>query len=80
MDKLDFLRRDLEDLHDQGLAATIRTLEGPQGAWLEVGGRRVLNFCSNNYLGLANDPELVAAAQHALDRYGVGPGAVRTIA
>ena len=43
-------------------------------------GRRVLNFCSNNYLGLANHPHLVAAAHAALDRYGVGPGAVRTIA
>ena len=42
--------------------------------------KRQLNFCSNNYLGLANDPLLVAAAKEAMDRYGVGPGAVRTIA
>jgi glycine C-acetyltransferase len=45
-----------------------------------VDGKRALNFCSNNYLGLANHPKLVKAAKEAIDRYGVGPGAVRTIA
>ena len=72
-DLIDGLRRD-------GLFNEIRTLEGPQGATITVGGREVLNFCSNNYLGLANDPRLIAAAKDALDNYGVGPGAVRTIA
>jgi glycine C-acetyltransferase len=79
-DKLAFLTDELQGLHDQGLFNTIRHIGSPQGAWLEVDGRRVLNYCSNNYLGLANDPRLVAAAKNALDRYGVGPGAVRTIA
>ena len=79
-DKLSFLAEELEALRSGGLMATIREIDGPQGAWLEVDGRRVLNFCSNNYLGLANDPRLVAAAKAALDRHGVGPGAVRTIA
>ncbi len=79
-DKLAFLDGELQALRDQGLYNTIRHLDGPQGAWLTVDGRRVLNFCSNNYLGLANDPRLVAAAKAALDRYGIGPGAVRTIA
>jgi len=79
-DKLAFLREELDALRDQGLYTTIRHIEGPQGAWLTVDGREVLNFCSNNYLGLADDPRLVSAAKRALDRYGVGPGAVRTIA
>jgi glycine C-acetyltransferase len=78
--KLDYLVAQLDDLKAKGLYTTIRTLDSAQGAWLEIEGRRVLNFCSNNYLGLANDPELVAAAGAAMDRYGVGPGAVRTIA
>ncbi|MCB2223005.1 MAG: glycine C-acetyltransferase [Actinobacteria bacterium] len=76
----DFLDEELAALREQGLYNTIRHLEGPQGASLSIGGRSVLNFCSNNYLGLANDPRMVAAATAALERYGVGPGAVRTIA
>jgi len=78
--KLDYLVEQLDELRRKGLYTTIRTLEGPQGAWLTIDGRRVLNFCSNNYLGLASDPELIAAAKMAMDRYGLGPGAVRTIA
>jgi len=62
------------------LFTAIRTLSSPQGAWLDVDGRRVLNFCSNNYLGLANHPHLRNAAQRAIETHGVGPGAVRTIA
>ncbi len=80
MDKLGFLDDEIQALRDQGLYNTVRTLDGPQGAWLTVDGKRVLNFCSNNYLGLANDARLVGAAKEALDRYGIGPGAVRTIA
>ncbi len=78
--KLDYLVEQLDELRDKGLYTTIRTLDSPQGAWLEIEGRRVLNFCSNNYLGFASDPELIEAAKSAMDRYGVGPGAVRTIA
>lgn len=80
MARLDWIKDELKSLQDAGLYMRIRTLGSPQGAWLEVDGRRVLNFCSNNYLGLANHPQLVAAARQALERYGVGPGAVRTIA
>ncbi len=80
MDKVGYLRERLAELHAEGLYNTIRHIDSPQGPWLVVDGKRVLNFCSNNYLGLASDPRLVAAAKAALDRYGIGPGAVRTIA
>jgi glycine C-acetyltransferase len=80
LDRLGFLAEQLDDLGRDGLLNTIREIASPQGAWLTVDGRRVLNFCSNNYLGLADDPRLVAAARAALEQYGVGPGAVRSIA
>ncbi len=79
-DRLDWIQKELDGLKEAGLYNRIRTLSSPQGAWLVVDGKRVLNFCSNNYLGMANNPRLVAAAKQALDTYGVGPGAVRTIA
>ncbi len=78
--KLQWIEDELQALHESGLYNHIRTLSSPQGAWLVVDGKRVLNFCSNNYLGLANHPRLVQAAKEAIDRYGVGPAAVRTIA
>ncbi len=77
---LDWITTELNNLREAGLYNQIRTLESPQGAWLIVDGRKTLNFCSNNYLGLANHPRLVKAAKEALDKYGVGPGAVRSIA
>jgi glycine C-acetyltransferase len=79
-DKLQWIQDELNNLKESGLYNRIRTLSSPQGAWLIVDGRRVLNFCSNNYLGLANHPRLVEAAQKAVQKYGVGPAAVRTIA
>lgn len=78
--RLAWIQDELETLKASGLYNTIRTISSAQGAWLEVDGRRVLNFCSNNYLGLANHPRLVAAAREVLTRYGVGPAAVRSIA
>ena len=80
MDKLEFLRRELESLREQSLFNEIRTIEGPQGAWIMVNGKKVLNLCSNNYLGFANHAELKEASKKDVDEYGVGPGAVRTIA
>jgi glycine C-acetyltransferase len=71
---------ELSRLRKEGLYTTIRTLSSPQGAWLIVDGKQVLNFCSNNYLGLANHPRVVQAAKQAIDQYGIGPAAVRTIA
>jgi len=76
---LDWLQEELQALGDAGLYNNIRTISSPQGAWLKIEGRRVLNFCSNNYLGLANHPRLVEAAKKAIDQYGIGPGAVRII-
>jgi len=80
MSKTDWITQELESLKTQGLYNRIRTIGSPQGAWLVVDGKKVLNFCSNNYLGLANHPKLVAAAKKIIDEMGVGPAAVRTIA
>ncbi len=78
--RLEWIQQEIDSLKAAGLYNNIRTLNSPQGAWLVVDGKKVLNFCSNNYLGLANHPKLVEAAGNALRRYGVGPGAVRSIA
>ncbi len=78
--RFDWIQKELKSLKNNGLYNNIRTLGSAQGAWLTVDGKQVLNFCSNNYLGLANHPRLVEYAKKALDEYGIGPGAVRTIA
>ncbi len=79
-DRLSWIDDELEALKAAGTYKTIRTLSTPQGAWLVVDGKKVLNFCSNNYLGLANHPHMVKVAHEAIEKYGVGPGAVRPIA
>jgi len=79
-DELTWIEDERRALHEQGLYNTIRTIGSAQGAWLVVDGRRVLNFCSNNYLGFANHPRLKEAATRAIEKYGVGPAAVRRIA
>ena len=80
IDKLQFIADERARLEREGLLISIRTIESPQGAWIQVDGKRVLNLCSNNYLGFANHPSLKTAAQKAIDEFGVGPAAVRTIA
>ncbi len=80
MSKLDFLTAEIQSLKEQGLFINIRTIESAVGAWIQVDGKRVLNLCTNNYLGFANHPQLKDAAKAAIDRYGVGPAAVRSIA
>jgi glycine C-acetyltransferase len=80
MGKLDFIREELKALESEGLYVNIRTIESPQDAWIVVDGQRVLNMCSNNYLGFANHTKLRAAAKAAIDNFGVGPAAVRSIA
>lgn len=77
---IDWINDELKSLKEAGLYNRIRTIGSAQGAWLIVDGKKVLNFCSNNYLGLANHPKVVQAAKDAVDKYGIGPAAVRTIA
>lgn len=75
----DLLHVQLEDLKAKGLFKTERLLQSPQGPVLRVGDREVLNFCANNYLGLANHPAVVEAAHEGLRRYGYGLSSVRFI-
>jgi glycine C-acetyltransferase len=75
----DALRSQLDDLRQRGLYKRERLLLGPQGSAIRVGERDVINFCANNYLGLANHPAVVAAAQEGLRRYGYGMASVRFI-
>lgn len=80
MSKLNWIDEEIVNLKEQGLYNHIRTIESPMDAWVTINGRRMLNFCANNYLGLANHPRIKQAAKDGIDQYGVGPGAVRTIA
>jgi glycine C-acetyltransferase len=74
------IRAELDQIRVDGLFKTERVIVSPQGASIRVeDGAEVLNFCANNYLGLADDPRLVAAAKEALDRWGYGLASVRFI-
>ncbi|RUV57775.1 aminotransferase class I/II-fold pyridoxal phosphate-dependent enzyme, partial [Mesorhizobium sp. M5C.F.Ca.IN.020.29.1.1] len=73
------LRDLLAQIEADGLYKAERVISSTQSAEIEVGGREVLNFCANNYLGLADSEELRAAAKAALDRYGYGMASVRFI-
>jgi len=73
------LRTELDSIREQGLYKAERVLEGPQGAEIMVGGKTVLNFCANNYLGLAADPRVVEAARRTLSEWGYGLSSVRFI-
>ena len=75
-----WLQDEIENLKVAGLYNNIRTIDSPMDAWVTIDGRRLLNFCANNYLGLANHPRIRQAAQKGIETYGVGPGAVRSIA
>jgi glycine C-acetyltransferase len=77
---LAFMSEELDRMKREGLYGNIRTLEGPQGATVKIAGKEYLNLCSNNYLGFANDPKIREKTKAMIDKYGVGPGAVRTIA
>jgi glycine C-acetyltransferase len=75
----ELLRTQLADIQAKGLTKRERRIESPQGSAVRVAGREVLNFCANNYLGLANHPAIVEAAHEALRRYGYGVASVRFI-
>ncbi len=75
-----WLQTEIDNLRAAGLYNNIRTIESPMDAWVTIEGQRRLNLCANNYLGLANHPRVREAAKRAIDAYGVGPGAVRSIA
>jgi glycine C-acetyltransferase len=74
-----FLRGQLDDLKTRGLYKRERRIESPQKSAITVNGREVVNFCANNYLGLANHPAIVAAAKHGLETHGYGLSSVRFI-
>ncbi len=74
-----FLTDELSAIREAGLYKTERIIESPQRAAIEVGGKQVLNFCANNYLGLSDNPRLIEAAKKAMDRRGFGMSSVRFI-
>src|SRR5262245_13157510 len=75
----ELLRGQLDDLRAKGLYKRERLLQGPQGSAIRVADHEVINFCANNYLGLANHPAIVEAAHEGLRRYGYGLASVRFI-
>src|SRR5436305_7865636 len=75
----DLFAEELDALHARSLDRHLREITGAQGSEIEIAGRRLINFSSNDYLGLANDPRLREAATAAIDEFGVGAGASRLI-
>ena len=73
------LTAELTGIREAGLYKDERIIQSPQSAEIKVGGETVLNFCANNYLGLANHPDLIKAAQVGLERWGFGLSSVRFI-
>src|SRR5579863_4545870 len=70
---------ELEEIKASGLFKTERIITSPQGAEIMVGGKKVLNFCANNYLGLSSHPKVIAAAHKTIDSRGYGMSSVRFI-
>ncbi|MBQ8760431.1 MAG: glycine C-acetyltransferase [Bacteroidales bacterium] len=75
----EYLQKELAQIEADGLYKNERIIESPQGAEIMVKGKKCLNFCANNYLGLANNPELIEAAKKGLDARGFGMASVRFI-
>ena len=76
---IEFLQTELDTLKDEGLFKAERVISSQQQADVIVNKQEVINLCANNYLGLANDPELIAAGQKAIEQYGYGMASVRFI-
>lgn len=76
---MSFLQENIHDLKNKGLYNEIEPLESPNGPMITIDGQEMINLSSNNYLGLATDERLKTAAKEAIETYGVGSGAVRTI-
>jgi glycine C-acetyltransferase len=74
-----FLQSELQTIEDNGIFKKERIITSPQGAEIKVNGVTVLNFCSNNYLGLSSHPEVIKAAKDTLDSHGFGMSSVRFI-
>ena len=74
------LSAELTQRRAENLARDLRPIDGPQGPTLIIQGQQYIQFCTNNYLGLADDPEVVDAARTALGRFGMGAGASRLVA
>ena len=75
----EILSQELKDIRESGLYKDERAIESSQSSIIQVGGREVINFCANNYLGLSNHPTIIKAAKSALDRWGFGLSSVRFI-
>jgi glycine C-acetyltransferase len=73
------LQKELNEIESSGLYKKERVIESPQGAEILVNGKKVLNFCSNNYLGLSSHPKVIAAAKNTIDERGYGMSSVRFI-
>jgi glycine C-acetyltransferase len=73
------IAKEVEDIKASGLYKTERIISSPQGAEIKVGGKKVLNFCANNYLGLSSHPKVIEAAHKAIDSHGYGMSSVRFI-
>ena len=76
----DYLQEEIEKIKEEGLYKKERVITSPQGAEIEIqGGKKVINFCANNYLGLSSHPEVIQAAKDTLDSHGFGMSSVRFI-
>src|SRR6266511_1311664 len=73
------ISNEVEEIKNVGLYKTERIISSPQGAEITVNGKKVLNFCANNYLGLSSHPKVIEAAHEAIDSHGYGMSSVRFI-
>ena len=76
---VDRIAKETEEIKAAGLYKSERIITSPQGAEIEVGGKTVLNFCANNYLGLSSHPKVIEASKGAIDSHGYGMSSVRFI-